>query len=47
MTFLLNNIVETSFVSGDKYRFKVSAVNDIGEGPTSNEVRIALAGLPV
>lgn len=46
ITYTLDNTVETSFLTGTKYRFKVSAINDIGEGPTSNEIRIVLAGLP-
>lgn len=34
---------EPSLIIGTIYRFKVSAINRIGEGPTSNYVRVAIA----
>ena len=43
MEFTLDNTVETSFISGSKYRFRLSATNTIGEGELSNSVTIALA----
>lgn len=42
----IDNTVETALVSGGLYRFKLSAVNEIGEGELSNEIRIGLGGLP-
>lgn len=49
MQFVLDNTVETSFISGRIYRFRYSATNIIGEGQVSNSVTIALAndaGMP-
>jgi hypothetical protein len=43
MAFVLDNTVETTFASGLKYRFRLSATNTIGEGEMSNSVTIALA----
>ena len=43
LSFILDSTVETSFVTGETYRFRISAVNVIGEGPQSNYIRVALA----
>ena len=41
--FTLDNTIEASFISGTKYRFRLSATNSIGEGEMSNSVTVALA----
>lgn len=46
LKYTLDNTVLTQFISGDKYRFRITAVNVLGESIPSNEVRIALAALP-
>ncbi len=46
LVYTLDNTILTQFITGDKYRFKITAVNEIGEGEDSNEVRIALGSLP-
>lgn len=46
LQFTLDNTVLTQFVTGSKYRFRITAVNVLGEGEASNEVRVALAALP-
>jgi len=43
MQFVLDNSAETSFATGQIYRFRFSATNIIGEGQVSNSVTIALA----
>ena len=43
LSFILDNAVETRFATGETYRFKISAVNVIGEGLQSNYIRVALA----
>ena len=43
MEFTLDNSIETSFISGTKYRFRLSATNSIGEGEMSNSVTVAMA----
>lgn len=43
MEFTLDNTIETSFISGTKYRFRLSATNSIGEGEMSNSATVALA----
>ncbi len=44
--YTLDNAIDTQYITGNLYRFRVSAVNEIGEGPASNEVRIGLGSLP-
>lgn len=43
MEFTVDNAVETSFISGRRYRFRLSARNTIGEGEMSNALTVALA----
>jgi hypothetical protein len=43
MAFTLEQSGEPAFLSGTKYRFRLSATNTIGEGEMSNSVTIALA----
>ena len=43
LSFVLDNTMETAFETGKIYRFKLAAVNVIGEGPASNFIRVALA----
>lgn len=43
LTHVINAVEETRFVTGNTYRFKVAAVNAIGEGPQSNAIYVALA----
>ena len=43
LSFTVDQAVETSLITGTTYRFRVSAVNVIGEGPPSNYLRAAMA----
>jgi hypothetical protein len=43
LTWTIERAAESYLVTGEKYRFKVSAVNLIGEGELSNFVTIAMA----
>lgn len=46
MSFTLDNTVETTFVTGGKYRFYVTVENSLGESEPSNTIRVALGELP-
>ena len=46
LQYTLDNTVKTSYITGQKYRFHITAVNDQGESIPSHEVRVQLASLP-
>jgi hypothetical protein len=46
LEFTLDKTVHTSYLSGEKYRFRITAVNVLGESEPSFEVRVLLASLP-
>lgn len=46
LSYTLDNTLNPTYLTGTKYRFKITANNDIGESDYSNEVRIAIASLP-
>jgi hypothetical protein len=46
LTYTLDNTVLTQFLSGSMYRFRITAVNVLGESSPSNEIRISLEPLP-
>ena len=46
LEYTLDNTVHTSYIAGQKYRFRITAVNVLGESEPSFEVRVLLAALP-
>ena len=46
LEFTLDNTVLTQYIAGSRYRFRITAVNVLGESDPSNEVRVELASLP-
>jgi hypothetical protein len=46
LTYTLDNSLLPAYLTGSKYRFYITAENEMGESLPSNEIRIALAALP-
>jgi hypothetical protein len=40
LQYTLDNTVKTAYITGNKYRFRITAVNDQGESIPSHEVRV-------